>query len=500
MTDTATGHGAFGGNPVNSNTATATVTAVAVPAPALALLVTASPTTFSSAGTLINYSYQLTNSGNVALAGPFTVTDDRAADEACPATASLAPGGTITCTGSYTTTQADYDVGSVTDTATGHGSYNATPVDSNTATATVTATGQAPALALLVTASPTIYASAGTVIGYSYLLANAGNVSLTGPFTVTDDRAAVTCPADATLAVGAFVTCTGSYTTTQADVDAGSVTNTATGHGSYNGSPVDSNIAGVTITVGTPKTRVIVANGDDDSVSLVSLDTMSVLATIPLSGTFPWEVSVSPDQTKAYVSCRGSRDAVDPGGIAVVDLVTQAETAYITGLSGIDPAQSVVVGNVLYVVYADATPAPYISAVDLSVTPPVESAVLTLPTLNGALSIAATHDGGRLYVGTWNEGIYSVDISQVPAVITDIGAPLAGLNEFIHDLSIDAAGILYAATEGDDLVERYDTVTGVWLDGVAHAFPDGLFYLHGVEAAGNLISPPRPGTPAGSAS
>ena len=248
VTHTATGHGAFNANPVNSNTTTGTVSA-APPAPALALLVTASPTTFSSTGTVIGYSYQLTNSGNVTLAGPFTVTDDRAADEACPATATLAPGGTITCTGSYTTTQADYDAGSVTDTATGQGSYNATPVNSNTATATATATGQAPALALAVTAAPTTFPSAGTVIGYSYQLTNSGNVTLAGPFTVTDDRAAdEACPATATLAPGGTITCTGSYTTTQADYDAGSVTDTATGHGAFGGNPVNSNTATATVT------------------------------------------------------------------------------------------------------------------------------------------------------------------------------------------------------------------------------------------------------------
>ena len=358
---------------------------------------------------------------------------------------------------------------------------------SNPAAATVTAVAS-PALALVKTADADYLQRGGHVIDYSYQLTNTGNV--TARRAVHGDRrqGRRDLPRRHDAGHGSILTCTASYTITQADLDAGLVTNTATGHGFYNASPVDSNIGGTTVTSTGAKTHAIVANGDDNSVSIVSLNTMTVLATIPLTGTFPWEVSVSPDRTKAYVSCRGM--GADPGGISVIDLVARTESVYITGLTGIRPSQSVVVGNVLYVVYYErfaATNITYLSAVDLSVTPPVETAVLTLPNLGGALSIAATPDGGMLYVGTESAGIYSIDISQVPAVIANIGAPISGLNTFIHDLSVDAAGILSVAAEGDDLIERYDTITGGWADGVAHAFPDTMLFLHGVEADGNRI-------------
>ena len=51
--------------------------------------------------------------------------------------------------------------------------------------------------------------------------------------TVTDPMpglSAIACPAT-TLAPGASETCTATYTTTQADVDAGSITNTGTATG-----------------------------------------------------------------------------------------------------------------------------------------------------------------------------------------------------------------------------------------------------------------------------
>jgi hypothetical protein len=73
------------------------------------------------------------------------------------------------------------------------------------------------------------------VIGYDYVVANNGNVSLVGPVVVTDDRIAlVTCPdvssagnADGWLNPGESLVCTGTYTVTADDVTAGSVTNIA---------------------------------------------------------------------------------------------------------------------------------------------------------------------------------------------------------------------------------------------------------------------------------
>ena len=37
----------------------------------------ASPATYSAVGQIIGYTYMMTNSGNVRLAGPVTVTDDK---------------------------------------------------------------------------------------------------------------------------------------------------------------------------------------------------------------------------------------------------------------------------------------------------------------------------------------------------------------------------------------------------------------------------------------
>ena len=61
----------------------------AVPSRALTLVKTATPATYDAVGDVISYSYTLSNSGNVTLAGPVTVTDDKVT-VSCPA-GGLAP-------------------------------------------------------------------------------------------------------------------------------------------------------------------------------------------------------------------------------------------------------------------------------------------------------------------------------------------------------------------------------------------------------------------------
>ena len=143
----------------------------------------------------------------------------------------LAPKATETCTATYTTTQADVDTGSVTNTGTAHGTPPTGPVVTDSSTVTVPAL-DSPAITVLKTADPSSFDGAGTTITYSYLVTNTGNVTLSS-VNVTDPHSglsAISCP-DTTLVPSASETCTATYTTTQADVDTGSITNTGTAAG-----------------------------------------------------------------------------------------------------------------------------------------------------------------------------------------------------------------------------------------------------------------------------
>src|SRR5262249_10458888 len=102
-------------------------------------------------------------------------------------------------------------------------------------------------------AAQTSFDQVGTILRYTYVVANTGGVPLPGPVTVTDDRATVDCPPLTTIGNGdgrldpnEEVTCTATYTVTQADLDVGSVTNTATGGVDGTPSTPDSATGGAT--------------------------------------------------------------------------------------------------------------------------------------------------------------------------------------------------------------------------------------------------------------
>ncbi len=212
---------------VIADTATASTTVTFKAQPSWTLTKVADPTSYTAAGQAIAYSYTLTNTGNVSISG-ITVSDDKIATVTCAAT-TLAIGASTTCSGVYSTAAADVTAGSLTNHATAHGTPASGILTDAKAQATITFSSK-PSWTFTKTASPATYTAAGQTIAYSYTLTNTGNVAISG-IGVSDDKiVSVTCAATA-LAVGANTGCWASYTVTAADVTAGSVTNTATAHG-----------------------------------------------------------------------------------------------------------------------------------------------------------------------------------------------------------------------------------------------------------------------------
>jgi uncharacterized repeat protein (TIGR01451 family) len=249
QTNTAVIDSTDNGNTPSQSTATATVTPVQLP-PSVsiakqALVTPAADQTAVKVGDQVAYSYLVTNTGQSNLAS-VAVNDPSAGPVTCPVLNSpgLAPGAAETCTGNsaHVVTQADVDTGNVVDTATATGTNYGGQVSPTSAPVTVTvpAVAARPSLQLQKTAAASLGDSAaikvGETIQYSYVVTNTGNVNI-NPVSLSDPAAGpVTCPAlpVAGLAPGAAVTCRANspYTVTQADVDNGGVTDTATASGS----------------------------------------------------------------------------------------------------------------------------------------------------------------------------------------------------------------------------------------------------------------------------
>jgi hypothetical protein len=203
--------------------------------PALDVTATSATPAFGAAGQTLDLQFAVTNKGASAVAG-LAVTDSLGSSVTCP-DSSLAAGDSETCTASYTTTQADVDAGSVSDTAGASATVNGVTVTSAASTVTVPATLATTALSLTTSSTTSSYSGAGQSVSFEYDVSNSGTTTLSG-VSVTDEWTAlgplgplgplgISCPSP-TLAPGASETCTASYTTTQADVDAGSITDTAT--------------------------------------------------------------------------------------------------------------------------------------------------------------------------------------------------------------------------------------------------------------------------------
>jgi uncharacterized repeat protein (TIGR01451 family) len=142
----------------------------------------------------------------------------------------LDPDELIVCTATYTITQADLDLGSITNVAT----VIVNGIASEPVTTTLS-TSPPTVLSLTKTANPVTYDHLSQTITYTYVITNSSPNPL-GPvqFVVSDPGLStpINCGDPAlTLASTATVTCSAIYTITQADMDVGLVSTSATASG-----------------------------------------------------------------------------------------------------------------------------------------------------------------------------------------------------------------------------------------------------------------------------
>lgn len=265
--------------------------------PLITLTKTADKTTNVKAGEVVNYTFTAQNTGDLALQGVTlteqsftdaagkTITLDAAPAVSAPAgfAGTLAPGASVTWTAAHTVTQAEADTGgTLTNTAKVDAQDAGGHAVTASSTSIVNLAAQAPALNVTKTADLTSDAKVGDTINYTVTLQNTGNVTLSGvtatetsftngagaPLTLTGPLAPVsTNRPDGTLPPGATASWTGTYTLTQADIDAGGViTNVATGSGTTpSGSTIEQQGTAVTGVVAAGPSLALVKTADKTS-------------------------------------------------------------------------------------------------------------------------------------------------------------------------------------------------------------------------------------------
>ena len=250
-------------------------------------------------GDVVNYTFTVSNTGNVTISG-ITIDDPTATVVGGPITLTPSASDSTTFTATYTLTQADIDAGGVTNTATAGGTDpSGNPVedisdsggdtpDGNDGTGdddpTFTVLASEPALEVFKTAVPSFSTppTPGDTITYTVEVVNTGNATVSGItvtdplFTPSDITANCTFPTtDGTLAPTEAVTCEATYTLTQADIDAGGVTNTATADGTDpSGNPVSDD---------SDSTNPADDTGADDDPTVVSTELAPALNLVKLA-------------------------------------------------------------------------------------------------------------------------------------------------------------------------------------------------------------------------
>jgi len=194
------------------------------------------------AGQTATYDYLVTNTGNVTITAPITINDNLipASGITCdpfPA-AGIPPMGTYACEGVYLLSVTDIQLGSVTNLATATDGTTTSPTSSVTIP-----NGAVPGITLAKSSTNTDFTTLGETLTYTYVIENAGTATLSQIIQVTDDKIGtplgtpfdcwIPDAANPTLISGETVSCTSTYNVTQADLDAGFVTNQATASTSF---------------------------------------------------------------------------------------------------------------------------------------------------------------------------------------------------------------------------------------------------------------------------
>ena len=187
---------------------------------------------YDAVGAIINYTIEVTNRGNITLTEVELKDDlltDLKLDDDSDFTGSLgdmAPGDSVTVTGSYTITQSDLDQGSIENIATVTGYFEGVKYEKSDKA--IVKADQKAEIKLTKRANVRTYSNEGDLIKYTFKIENTGNVTLYN-VKLNDPTAVLSGGPIAELAPGEVDrdTFTGTYKITRSDLYAWKVVNKA---------------------------------------------------------------------------------------------------------------------------------------------------------------------------------------------------------------------------------------------------------------------------------
>ncbi|MDA9009210.1 DUF11 domain-containing protein [Alphaproteobacteria bacterium] len=439
----------------SSNVTANTCVVITPRTPELTVVKTASAATYSAVGDVITYTYEVENSGNVAITEDILIQDNKLASDVTCTTADLAISAKVTCTATYTIDQADLDAGAVTNVAFAKSSYNGSAVNSATDTVTVNAV-QNPAITIDKTTTTTNYDATSDTVSYSYEVTNSGNVTITQAITVADDKTTTTCPAlpGGSLAPGASITCTASYTIEQADIDTGSLTNVASASTSFGGNAVNSGTDTVTVNA-VQNPAISIDKTASSSTYDATTDTITYSYKVTNSGnvTITQAVAVSDDKTTA--TC----PTLPVGGLAPAAFLTCTASFSISqsdldggSVTNIASASSAFGGN------------PVNSSTDTVTVNAIQSPALTLDKTANAASYDATTDTISYSYKVTNSGnvtiTQAITVTDDKTTVTCPGLPIGGLAPSAFVTCTASYSILQSDIDGGSLTNIASGASG----------------------------------------
>ena len=413
------------------------------------------PSSRVDAGDVINYEFEVANTGNVTLESIAVV--DALAAGSCPET-SLPPSATMTCSAAYAVIQSDIDAAGVDNSATVTAeSPTGTEVTAEDAVSTGLETQ--PSLAVAKSAGASSFASPGEQVVYEIVVTNTGNASLSD-VRVSDasaDKRSLACDMEPPVALlpGGMVNCTAVRTATQSDIDHGMISNTATAAGQ---DPAGSAVVGQdTVTVNAkqaPSITIVKTAAIDDAVVLPTDRTdAGDLVTYTITVTNTGNVTL---------------DDVDVSDPVINDLNCDATSAapgssiVCTGSAAIEQAD-IDAGEITNTaVVAAMAPSGDIIEASTEIATPIEQAADV--TLAKSASTASNGDGSFTFV-------YTIDVAN-PGNVTLTGLQIEDdLKKAFGDLG---PSVISLTGDGLTVNDAYDGVTDMSLLDGGDRLPPGV--------------------------